>query len=113
MNTGLFVMPLKAGKKEAYQQFLQECLTDKRDEYHALLSRYKLNNVKIWLHTLAGIDYAMFTHDMSEGADERLQHWPDSSNTFEVWFDNQLKACYDFDGLENMPQQPFFVGQLN
>lgn len=112
MPTTLFVMPIKPGKKAAYLAFLKTCLEGRRDEYRDLLKRYGLNTVNIWVHSIDGKDYAIFTHDMDEDAGDRLANWP-GEHPFDQWFDKHLKECYDFDGLENAPEQPTFLGKLD
>ena len=103
MSTTLFVMPIKKGQTEAFKNFMAECLGPKKKEYADLLMRYGLNNCTMWTHTLQGIDYAMFTHDMDDDAAEKLNQWPDANHPFDIWFDQNLKACYDFEALEKMP----------
>lgn len=73
MTVILFVIPLKSGKTEAYKAFIAECVGPRRAEYKDLLLRYGCNSLQIWIHTLSGTDYAMFTHDMAENAQELLQ----------------------------------------
>ena len=105
-------MPLKNGKKDDYKAFIAECMGPKKSEYQDLLKRYGLNNVKTWLHNLNGTDYAMFTHDMDDDAEKRLEGWTSSTHPFDQWFDKNLRDCYDYDGFENAPPQPEFFGTL-
>lgn len=111
MIATLFVFPIKAGKKEAYLEFINVCMTEKREEYKDLLKRYGMNNIKMWTHNLAGKDYAMFIHDISDDAFERLASWNDSTNKFDQWFDEKLREFYDID-FDNQPDHPAFFGKL-
>ena len=113
MATTLFTMPLKDGKKADYMAFLNECMGPKKSEYADLLQRYGLNNVKIWIHTLNGTDYAMFIHDMDADAAKRLEGWSSSTHPFDQWFDKHLRECYKSEDLDNMPPQPEFFGELD
>ena len=112
MATTLFVMPLKKGKKGDYMNFLSECMGAKKSEYEDLLKRYALNNVKIWLHTINGKDYAMFTHDMDDDAARRLQNWSSSTHPFDQWFDKHIQDCYEVADQANV-MQPQFFGELD
>lgn len=111
MQTALFVMPLKPGKKQAYFDFVTTCMEQHYDEYKDMLERYDLNIVKVWAHTIDGKDYAMFVHEMGDAAQERLAQWP-GEHPFDRWFNEQLRDCYTFDGLENAPEQPLFIGEI-
>lgn len=102
----LFVMPLKPQKVETYKNFIQECMGPKGEEYKDLLRRYGLNNVRLWIHELEGKHYAMFIHEMDEGANELLAKWPDPHQPFDQWFDKKLRECYDIKDLAHMPPQP-------
>ena len=98
---------------ERNKAFSKKCLITKHKEYKDLLMRYGLNNVKIWINTLEGKDYAMFIHDMNEDAPKRLKDWATSTHPFDQWFDKQLRDCYDFEGLAHAPPQPIFWGELD
>lgn len=111
MTTTLFCMPLKKGKTEVYKAFMQECVGPKKEEYQALLMRYALNNTRLWIHTIDGKDYALFTHDMDDNAGERFGNWPNKDIPFELWFYEQLTDCYDLD-MDQMPPHPTFITYL-
>lgn len=113
MRTTLFAMPLKKDKTEDYKAFLKKCLGEHKDAYADLLSRYGLNSVKIWVHTLDGKDYAMFIHEMDSDAAKRLEGWSASKHPFDQWFDKHLRDCYDIKNMNNMPVQPSFFGELD
>ncbi|MCB1082261.1 MAG: hypothetical protein KDK63_03855 [Chlamydiia bacterium] len=106
----LFVMPLKEGKVETYKAFIEECMGPKSASYKDLLKRYGLNNARLWIHELEGKHYALFIHDMDEGAGELLAKWPDPNQPFDLWFDEKLRECYDVKDLSHMPPQPTSCG---
>lgn len=113
MSTALFAIPLKKDKIANYKAFLKECLGPKRNEYEDLLRRYGLNGIKIWFHTLNGINYVMFIHEMDNDAAQRLKNWSTSRHPFDQWFNKHLCDCYDIDNMESMPPQPEFFGELD
>jgi hypothetical protein len=111
MPTTLYCMPLKEGKTETYKAFIKDCVEQKTEDYKALLMRYGLNNVKMWIHTIEGKDYAMFVHDMDDDAHEKLAGWPNKEYPFEVSFNECLIDCYDVD-MAQFPPQPEFITHL-
>ncbi|MBN2689871.1 MAG: hypothetical protein JXR42_04675 [Gammaproteobacteria bacterium] len=113
MQTALFVMPIKAGKLDSYKSFMGECLGPRKEDYIGLLKRYELNITKIWIHNIDGKNYAMFTHNMSKNSAELLKKWPDPSHPFDQWFKEKLYDCYDTETIENTPEQPVFLGEIN
>jgi hypothetical protein len=113
MPTVLFTIPLKKGKTDDYKAFLNECLGSKRKEYADLLMRYDLNTLKMWIHTLDGKGYAIFTHEMGDNAAKRLEGWSSSTHPFDQWFNQHLIDCYDIEDINNMPIQPEFFGELD
>lgn len=112
MSTVLFVVPIKSGKTATYKDFIKECLGPKRKEYKDLLVRFGCNTMQMWIHSISGKDYAMFTHELSENAAELLQGWSKSTHPFDQWFNRQLRDCYDIIDLDKMPPQPVFVGEI-
>jgi hypothetical protein len=113
MSTTLFTMPIKKGNTDAYKAFIKECLGVRKNEYKDLLRRYNLNTMKMWIHTLNGIDYAMFIHEMGDDAEKRLKSWPSSNHSFDQWFAQHLNDCYDVENPGDMPTQPEFFGEID
>lgn len=113
MATVLFAMPIKRGKTGEYKAFIGELLGSKRKEYEDMHIRYDLYATKIWIHTLDGKDYAMFTHEMGDSAEKRLANWSSSTHPFDQWFNRRLLDCYDIKDMENTPMQPEFFGELD
>lgn len=106
-------MPIKQGKTATYKAFIKECLGSKKNEYKDLLLRYSLNTLQMWLHTIDGKDYVLFTHDMSDDAAKKLEGWENSKHPFDQWFNKQLKDCYDVKDASDYSSQPIFVGSLD
>ncbi len=113
MSNVLFCMPIKSGKMASFKAFINECLEEKREEYKDLLLRYNLNTLQMWIHTVGSQDYAMFTHDMGDEAQELLKGWGSSKHPFDHWFNVQLEDCYDIPSMNETPPQPVFFGELD
>ncbi len=113
MSAVLFVMPLKKDKTDSYKAFLNECLGPKKNDYADLLRRYDLNTIQMWISTLNGRDYAIFTHEMGDDAAQRLESWASSTHPFDQWFDKNLRDCYDVENVAKMPTPPEFLGELD
>jgi hypothetical protein len=113
MPMTLFVMPIKKDKTEIYKAFIKECLETKSMEYKDLLQRYNLNTMRMWIHTLNDIDYAMFVHDMGDDAEKLLAGWPNQNHPFDRWFSQHLNDCYDLGSSGKTPDQPKFFGEID
>ena len=109
MDPTLFCMPIKKGKTEAYKAFFKDCVKNRTSEYQDMLKRYDLNTTRMWIHTINGQDYAMFTHDMGPEGAQRLAEWAGSTHPFDQWFDAHLREFYTAEDYDNVQAQPEFV----
>lgn len=114
MSNLLFCVPIKPNKTDDFKNFIKNCLSgSKEKDYRDLLLRYEINTLKMWTHTIAGKNYALFTHDMSENAEKLLEGWTRSENPFDQWFKLQLEDCYDIESMDHMPPQPVFFAEID
>lgn len=111
MSATLFTTLIKKGKTQAYIDFIRECMGPRKKEYEDLLARYHLNTIKIWVSTLGGRDYAIFTHDMDDDAPKFLENWSGSTHPFDQWFDKNLSDCYEVEDVTKSSTQ--FLGEID
>jgi hypothetical protein len=113
MSAALFIMPLKKGKTATYKAFLRECMGPRRKDYEDLLLRYGLNDISIWVSTIDGRDYAVFTHEMNDNAAKLLESWSTSSHSFDQWFDKHLRDCYEVADVTKTSIKTDFLGKFD
>lgn len=52
MSTVLFCIPLKTGHLKQFQDFVEETAAHKAEEWKAMMERYDISCVKIWMRQI-------------------------------------------------------------
>ncbi len=102
MKTLLLCIPLKENSLEAYKGFVKESTIDRKDEYHAMLSRYGIYCTRTWHKSIAGRDYLFVYHEVGENFEEMLKEFDQSQQEYEVWFRGKLLDIYDIQNPQEM-----------
>lgn len=95
MDTVLFCIPLKTDCAQQFRDFVTETSEQKSEEWKAMLARYDMSCVKVWVKTLEGRDYVFVYHECGPTFSEKIQGWNDSTHPFDQWFNAQITAVYD------------------
>ncbi len=98
------VIPLKAGKLEAYTKFVGEFTGPRKKEYSEMLARYGLRTVDVFLHQINGVDFVMVVHQADLDAREKLRNFTSSNHPMEKWFVEHLTNFHYFEPLNGKPQ---------